>query len=684
MSEEDDTVEEGAAVIGTPREATPPRGATRRLGAATAGMAVGTTLSRLTGVGRVITLAAVLSGGGFADAYNLANTTPNIITDVVIGGVLAATFVPVFVSELTTRPAKEAWDAISAVVTATVALVVVGTALFFVLTPSIVHLYTATNHHADVHQQQQVAVFLLYWFVPQFACYGLIALATALLNTQGKFAAPMFVPIANNLVVIVVLVWFHVLVPHPSLATIDAHHGALVLLGIGTTLGVVVQAALLVPSLLRSDLRIRFRWQPGHEAMRRISRLAGWTFGIVLSNQVALVVVLALADGAKVPGAVSAWTYAYTFFQLPYGVIAVSVMSAVTPSLSARWAEGDLAAFRHRMVFGLRSMLALIIPSAVGMLILAHPLIDLVLYHGEETAAQASVTGTTLAMFALGLPGFCTFLYLVRVLQAMQDTRTAFRIYLVENGINIVLAVALVGPLGVRGLALALSLAYTVAAGIALSVVSRREGGLGGPELTTPLSRVLVATAVMAVATVLAVNVSGADSGLALLARILFAVVVGVAAFAGTTVLMGVREDRRPADGRGGRVGAPREDERPPDVPPDAPVAAPHDTPRERARHSSIRLITPDTEAAEDTEEPVGDGLPGPVGDDSAGPDGGPSSDAFRGRLDHGTDVAPVRHLRPVPGGQGSPTPSAPAGDRTTGTAPVEDTGAGGPPDDEE
>ena len=96
--------------------------------------------------------------------------------------------------------------------------------------------------------------------------------------------------------------------------------------------------------------------------MRTITRLAGWTFGLVLANQVALVIILALADGAQVPGAVSAYTYAYTFFQLPYGIVAVSVMSAVTPSLAARWALRDIVGFRRRMAFGLRGMLAIIIP----------------------------------------------------------------------------------------------------------------------------------------------------------------------------------------------------------------------------------------------------------------------------------------------------------------------------------
>jgi putative peptidoglycan lipid II flippase len=374
----------------------------------------------------------------------------------------------------------------------------------------------------------------------------------------------MFVPIANNLVVIGVLVWFHLLVPHPTLASVTANHRGLVILALGTTLGVVVQAALLIPSLLRSDLHVRFLWQPAHQAMRTITRLAGWTFGWVVANQAALVVILALADGAKMPGAVSAYTYAYTFFQLPYGVIAVSVMSAVTPSLAARWAQRDTVGFRHRMAFGLRGILAIIIPSAVGMIILAHPLIDLVLAHGAETEADANSTAAALALFSLGLPGFCTYLYMVRVLQAMQDTRTAFRLYLVENGLNIGFGVALVGPLGVRGLALSLTIAYSVAAVLALAVVRHRVGGLGGDDLITPVKRVLLASGVMGVVTVLAVNVSGATSGPALLGRVVLAVVVGILAYGATAALLGARHARRTielrAERAAGRAAAGRPD----------------------------------------------------------------------------------------------------------------------------
>src|SRR6516165_8791438 len=134
-----------------------PSGEPRRLAGATVGMAIGTLLSRITGVGRVIALAAAVGGAGFGDAYNLANTTPNIVTDIVVGGVLSATFVPVFVAHLTTRRREDAWEAISAVVTVAVTVLVAATVIFFVLAPSIIDLYTVTNHHANVHQQQEVA-----------------------------------------------------------------------------------------------------------------------------------------------------------------------------------------------------------------------------------------------------------------------------------------------------------------------------------------------------------------------------------------------------------------------------------------------------------------------------------------------------------------------------------------------
>ena len=594
----------------TDQAATPPQREKGLVGS-TVGMAVGTTVSRITGVGRIVALTYVLGTAGLADAYNLANTTPNIITDIVIGGVLSATFVPVFVDRLSTRRGDEAWEAISAVTTVTIAILTAATVAFWFLTPAIIHLYTATNHNPDRVSQQQVAISLLRWFVPQLAAYGLIGLFTALLNTRGKFAAPAFVPIVNNVVVIVILLWFHAIVPHPSLAAVQHNEHALVILGLGTTLGVLFQAGLLLPSLARSRLHLRFLWAPRHEAMRTILRLASWTFGFVLANQVALVVILALADAVKPQGAVSAYTYAYTFFQLPYGVVAVSIMSVVTPSLSSRWALGNIPAYRRRLAYGLRSMLAIIIPSAVGMLILARPLIDLVLAHGSTTVSDASATAAALAMFALGLPGFCIFLYMIRVLQSMQDTKTAFRLYLVENAINIATGVVLVHPLGVRGLALSLSISYTLAAVVAVGVISRRIGGLGGEAVARPIKRVAGATVVMAVALVLAISVSNANHGVALLGRVLLALVIGTVAYFGAAVVLAAvdqrsdRPDHRPAAGPGGNDVPTPDQASPGNLPP----TAFHERLHEGLEEAPVRLLRPvAVESDHDEEEFHGPG----------------------------------------------------------------------------
>jgi putative peptidoglycan lipid II flippase len=357
----------------------------------------------------------------------------------------------------------------------------------------------------------------------------------------------MFTPIANNVVLIVVLLVFGTTVRHASLAGVGAHRGQLLLLGLGTTAGVVAQAALMIPSLRRAGLRLRWRPDFRHESVRTIVRLSGWTFGLVVTNQVALLVVLALSEKVG-SGAVSAYTYAYTFFQLPYGIVAVSIMSATAPELTARWARGDLAAFRHRMGTGLRTMLAIVIPAAAGELILARPLVALVVGHGAAAGATV-LTAQALAMLALGLPGFCVFLYAIRVLQSVQDLRPAFWLYAFENGVNIVLAVALAGHFGVRGIALSISAAYTVAALVALAYVRARFQGLAGDVLGRPLGHILLSTAALVVAAVLGSNVSGSETTVVLLGRVALGAIAGAGAYvlAGGALAELARRRRRAA-----------------------------------------------------------------------------------------------------------------------------------------
>ncbi len=367
--------------------------------------------------------------------------------------------------------------------------------------PYLIDALTALDTHAHggqlqpVLQERHVATVFLRWFVIQIAAYGVFALGAALLNTRRRFVAVAWAPILNNLVCIGILIWFGLWAGRgASLSSIEQHQTQLILLGLGTSLGVVVQGIALVPSLLQSHWgRLRWRWNLHDEALRAVARLGGWTFGFVVANQIALFVVTVLAGSVPGPDPVSSYTYAYAFFQLPYGIVAVTVMSVVTPDLAEKWSTGQTPAFLHRMTGGLRAVLALIIPSAVGMLLLARPALALLLGMGHSTPAQTATAGAALAMFALGLPGFCTYLYMVRVLQSMQRTKVAFFLYLLENGLNVVLALALVHPLGVRGLALSLSIAYTVAAVAAWATFRRWFGRLAEPGSWAPLRRVVVA-----------------------------------------------------------------------------------------------------------------------------------------------------------------------------------------------
>ncbi len=587
----------GALTVPAPR-----RAATLPLRTSAVYVAVGTGVSRVTGLLRFVALAWALGQTTLADSYNLANTTPNMLYDVVLGGVLSATFIPVFVDRLANKPEREAYESISAVLTVSVVVLLTTTLAALFAAPFLIDALTVLDTHAGPHQvhrvllEREVATGLLRWFVIQIAAYGLFALGAALLNTRRRFIAVAWAPIVNNLVCIGILVWFGLWAGHgASLASVEQHHGQLILLGLGTSLGVVLQGVALIPSLRRADLgQLRWHWNPRDEALRAVTRLGGWTFGFVVANQVALFLVTILAGSVAGPDPVSSYTYAYAFFQLPYGIVAVTVMSVVTPDLAERWSTGQRSAFLHRMTGGLRAVLALIVPSAVGMLLLARPAVALLLGNGHSTPAETATTGAALAMFALGLPGFCAYLYFVRVLQAMQRTRVAFWLYLVENGLNVALALLLVRPLGVRGLALSLSIAYTVAALLALATFRRWFGRLAEPSSWSPLVRVLVATVPMGVVVLVVSNLSASTSVGGLLARLVASVVAGAVTFGAVVIALGRRHDARrrpptrpgPPDrpappaspfGPSGPAGATRRvaSSRQADPPPDPPAPSP-------------------------------------------------------------------------------------------------------------
>jgi len=512
-------------------------------------MAAGTALSRITGFGRNIALAVAIGQNLLTDTYNLANITPNIIYELLLGGVLSATLVPLFVQQLQRADrgggdAAAAWHDMSAVVTLALVVSAVATIAFVMAAPLVVRLYFGDATAA----QRAIGTGLIRLFALQVAAYGVIALTTALLTARRRFAAPMFAPIANNLVVIATIVALPRVAGSLDVHAFRADHRAILFLGLGTTLGVVAMAAVQVARLPAAGLLgrrsgLRPTWDLRAPSIKRLVELSGWTLGVVAANQLALLVVYRLAIGRE--GAQSAYVVALTFFLLPHGVYAVSVITALQPDMAERWVAGDRAGLAERVVTGLRTILAVIVPAAIGLALVASPLVRTLLLHGRFDAGDARVTAGTLACFAIGLPGFSGFLFLTRVWQSMQNTRMTFLLYLVENGVNIVLALALFPRFGVQGLAAAYGAAYTLAALLTLLVLSRRlpAGWLGGTRsFFVRLALATVALAAAVAATLLAVGSALPPGSTRAATQVAAAVPAGAAAFLAAAAVVGLRE----------------------------------------------------------------------------------------------------------------------------------------------
>ena len=464
-------------------------------------VAVGTALSRLTGMARLAAMAYALGFDRLTDSYNLANTTPNIVYELLLGGVLSATLVPIFVD----YREKGDDESVSAVVSMVTLALVLLTGLGIIIAPAVVRLYTLRLSDATAAAQQQVATDLLRMFMPQMFFYGITAIATALLNAHRRFAAPAVTPVFNNLLVTAIFLALPHLADGPlTLENVRGDWGILALLGFGTTAGIVAMAVPLLPALRRAGIRLRPVLKPRHPAVRKVVRLSGWTAGYVAVNQIALWIVLVLANGTK--GGISVYQGAYIFFQLPHGLVAVSLMTTITPELAETVARREFAGFRRNFALGLRLMTLAILPASLGLAVLARPVVSLLLQRGALTPGQAGVTAACVALFSVGLLPFSLYLYALRGFYALHDTRTPFVLNCWENLINVVVAVALYPWFGVQGLAFSFSVAYAVAAVMALRSLARRTDGLGvdlrGRQV---LARTTVAALVMTLAVRLAV-----------------------------------------------------------------------------------------------------------------------------------------------------------------------------------
>jgi putative peptidoglycan lipid II flippase len=451
-------------------------------------MAVGTFGSRITGFLRTIAQSYALGFLGIAAAYNLSNTLPNAVYNLALGGILTSVIVPLIVNA-TKRDGGRSGYAQRMFTLITIALAGITLLAEAAVVP-IVHLYAGTkisHAHATLH----LAVIFALFFIPQIFFYGISSLIGAILNSRGSFAAPMWTPIVNNVVVIGVLgLYVGMAGLRKSPATISGHEVAL--LGLGTTLGIVAQTAALVPALRR----VGFRWHPRTDFHRfevaEIGRMAGWMFGYIATTQISLLVATKLATDANQMG-ITDYNYAWLLFQLPYAVVGISVITALLPRMSAHAAERRYRLVRQDFSTGIRLAASIVVPCSLILAVLGPALAELFFAHGATSVPEARYMGLVFAVFCLGLLPYMLFQLQLRVFYALHDSKTPAIIGLVAMAVNIVANVIALDSLPanrvVAGLGVGFGLANLVGSVLAWSILSRRLHGLDGYRIGRSLVR---------------------------------------------------------------------------------------------------------------------------------------------------------------------------------------------------
>ncbi|PZG22407.1 murein biosynthesis integral membrane protein MurJ [Nonomuraea aridisoli] len=473
---------------------------------ASAIMAAGTMVSRVTGFVRTMVLAYAIGTAALGDAYNAAYAIPYSILDLLLLGVLSSVVVPMIVrAQQNDADGGRAYEQ-RLLTLATVGLVLVA-AVAVLAAPLLIDLYTDWDRGST---KFEVSVMLARFILPQLAFFGVGAVAGAILNTRDRYGAPMWAPVLNNLVVIGVFVMYAVVGTGNDIERVT--DSDLALLGLGTTAGIVAQALVLIVALRRAGFSFVPRFDVRNARLGEMVKVGVWTIGYVIVTQLGFVLTTNLASSAGnvVAGhGITPYTLAFQLFQLPYGVIGVSVITAMLPRMSRAVAEGRLDDVRGEFGSSVRLVCSMMVPVSLLLMVIG-PAITVPIYaRGATSVADAVYIGNVLQVYGLALVPFAIFQLLLRVFYSFGDTRTPVFIgagtTAVNAGLMVLFYVLLPPAYAVMGLALAYAIAYALGAVLAWILASRRVQGLGGWAVGMAMTRMYLAalpTAVLALASV--------------------------------------------------------------------------------------------------------------------------------------------------------------------------------------
>nr|WP_255622576.1 murein biosynthesis integral membrane protein MurJ [Tessaracoccus sp. OS52] len=470
---------------------------------ASALMASGTLVSRALGLVRVMLIAFILGNGTRqADMLAVATMVPNSLYILFAGGALNTVLVPQIVRAIKNdADGGEAYT--NRIMTAFLLIVAAVAVVVTICAPLITQLYSSEDWRAPgLAAQYGSMVALTYLTLPQVFFYGAFFLLGQVLNARDRFGPMMWAPIANNVISVLVLSIYLFVWGSGGDRGAAFTTGQILLLGIGSTVGIAAQSLVLLPYLRKVGFRFRPRFDLKGTGLGKTFSLTKWTMGFVAVNQVVLVIVTRLATSATAGGAgagYDVYTKAHLIWILPHSLITVSLATAMLPNASRLAAAADFRGVAEEATKTIRLALILIVPAAVGFFVLADPIAALLFGHGQGNA-DADWVAWALMGFAIGLIPFTVQFVCLRTYYALEDTRTPFFLQLAIAGANALLAILLVWAAADPGLvAAALALAYSVAylVGVFLSwqVLKRQVPDLDGGVVVMHVVRLLLGAA---------------------------------------------------------------------------------------------------------------------------------------------------------------------------------------------
>ncbi|MCF0096250.1 murein biosynthesis integral membrane protein MurJ [Micromonospora sp. MH99] len=471
-------------------------------------MAVGSLVSRGTGFLRTLALTAALGGALVGDAYTTAQILPGMVYEFLLGGILTSVLIPVLVRRRKVDSdggQAYAQRLLTLAVLALAAAALVAVAFASVLTS----LYASKKTGADF---RDLVTALSYLMLPMIFFTGLSALISAVLNTRGHFAAPMWAPILNNIVVIATAGLYIAIFGATIVKPDEMTTGRILLIGGGTLLGVAIQAAGLLPALRKVGFRWKLRFDFRTLGLRELGRLGGWMFCYVAVSQVGLIVLFNLLNRAGKENAAGPLIYNNVFLLLmmAHGIIAVSIITALMPRMSAAAADGRYADVAADLSRGTRTVSAVLAPIAVCYAVLATPLAVTLFRYGAFTDENAADTSLVLLLAALALVPFAISQLFTFAFYALPDTRTPALINIpvvaLRIGVQVVLYVAFAAHFAAAGMMIGNAVSYLAAAFASAWLLRPRVGRIGMGAILRTLGRVVVAALGSALVGLLVVN----------------------------------------------------------------------------------------------------------------------------------------------------------------------------------